>query len=149
MYARYVNHLTSESCYVYSDCNSLNETTEDVHEWVQMDILWNGLFSWVQLLIKMRSSAGFNWKRNKQPPQCHPRLQWTEANKHMPLRYGTHRMHKAGGSITKYGERPEMRALGRKAEGESVNTEPATATDKQKHEWDWIPVASWVSGKNK
>lgn len=43
-------------------------------------------------------------------------------------------MHKAGGSITKCGERAEMRALGRKAEGESVNTEPATATDKQKHE---------------
>lgn len=47
MYARYVIHLASETCYVYPDNNSINETTEDVHEWAHMDILW--ILSWIAI----------------------------------------------------------------------------------------------------
>lgn len=130
MYARYVNHLTSEFCYVYPDCNFLNETTEDVDPFI----------SWMD-------TYGYFVKP--------PRLQRTGANRHMSLRYGTHRMHKAGDSITKYGERAEMRALGRKAEGESVNTARASDSQWQTEagvrlmisgimgEWQWLLLPLW------
>lgn len=59
------------------------------------------------------------------------RLQRTRANRHMSLRYGTHRMHKAGDSITKCGERAEEKALGSQAEGESEQES----------------VASWVTDR--
>lgn len=53
----------------------------------------------------------------------------------MSLRYGTHRMHKAGDSITTCGERAEEKALGSQAEGES------------EQETEQASVASWVTDR--
>lgn len=75
MYARYVIHLMSKSCYIYPDCNSLNDTCIKgrrsiyyMNGWTL--ILWNGLFSRLRSLMNPSSSAGFSGKRSKQPPKA-------------------------------------------------------------------------------